>query len=244
MNATLLSALLLLAAATPALPKVTFDARPLGVTATVRTVGAQKREDTPDFFPPRHVRVALGPQGDEVRELNVYPVAGLIAQYPGMRDGVRTEIGSLRALLRERPVPAEIRGELPFLPLPFAGQVLSAAVKYLDFPGGRGVRYLVGFSQDVSPLSREQVFYTFQGITNDGRHYVSLQYPVPLKELPQDAFSGPNRPVMDALNSGDQARASAAWKAYLARTKGQLNALANDPRLTKIDTFVGSLRIR
>jgi hypothetical protein len=97
--------------------------------------------------------------------LNVYPVAGLIAQYPGMRDGVRTEIGSLRAPLGERPAPADIRGELPFLPLPFAGQVLSAAVKYLDFPGGRGVRYLVAYSQDVSPLSREQVFYTFQGLT-------------------------------------------------------------------------------
>ncbi|MEF2280404.1 hypothetical protein V3W47_19090 [Deinococcus sp. YIM 134068] len=191
MNTTLLSALLLLSASTPALPRVSFDARLLGVIATVRTVETQKRLDTPDFFPPRHVQVVLGPQGDAVRELNVYPVAGLIAQYPGKRDGVRTEIDSLRALLKERPAPAQLRGELPFLPPPFSGQVLNAAVKYLDFPGGRGVRALVAYSLDVSPLSREQVFYTFQGLTQDGKSYVSLRYPVLLKELPADAFSGP-----------------------------------------------------
>ncbi|SMB81537.1 hypothetical protein [Deinococcus hopiensis] len=240
MNAALLPTLLLLTASTPSLPKVTFDAHLLGVTAAVRNVEAQKREDVPDFFPPRHVRVTLGQPGDNARELNVYPVAGLLAQYPGLREGVRTEIGSLKALLAERPAPKAIRGELPFLPLPFAGQVLNAAVKYLDFPGGRGVRYLVAYSQDASPLSRERVFYTFQGLTNDGKHYVSLQYPVSLKELPTDPFAGPNRAVMDALNSGD----TTIWKVYVARTKGQLDALTGDARLTKIDAFVKSLRLR
>lgn len=55
-----------------------------------------------------------------------------------MRESVRTEIGSLRALLRERPAPSAIRGELPFLPLPFVGQVLNAAVKDVRQPARRG----------------------------------------------------------------------------------------------------------
>ncbi|MEF2280403.1 hypothetical protein V3W47_19085 [Deinococcus sp. YIM 134068] len=46
------------------------------------------------------------------------------------------------------------------------------------------------------------------------------------------------------MNSGDAGRAEAAWKTSLARTRGQLNALTNDPRLTWIDAFVHSLRLR
>ena len=187
--------------------------------------------------------MTLGPTGAD-RTLSVYSVSGLIDQYPAVRDGVQTEIGSLQALLKERPAPNQIRGELPFLPLPFAGQLLGAAVRYLEFPGGRGVRYLTAYSHEVAPLTRGQVFYTFQGLTTDGRHYVSLRYPVSLKELPLEVNTGANQAVVEALASGDQARASAAWKAYLTRTKAQLDRLSNDPRLNSIDTFVRSLRIR
>ncbi|PYE55400.1 hypothetical protein [Deinococcus yavapaiensis] len=231
-------------AAAPTLPSVTFDAKTLGLPATKKIMNAVKREDVPEFFPPRRVTVTFGPQTDDLRELNVYPVAGLIAQYPETRYGVRTEIGSLRALLKERPAPSEIRGEMPFLPLPNAGQVLNAAVKYLDFGGGRGVRFLVAFASDVSPVTRAQVFYTYQGLTNDGKYYVSLQFPVNLAELPKDAFSGTNKAVTDALNSGDSKRSMDAYESHVARTKKLLNGLTNDARLTKIDAFVKSLQVR
>lgn len=234
-----------LAASSP-LPRVTFDARPLGLPATVRDRPAEKRgEDSLVFYAPRHVEVTFGTQdGNALRILNVYPVAGLIAQYPGMRDGVRTEIGSLRALLQERPAPNQIRGELPFLPLVPAAQILNGALRYVDFPGGRGVRYLVAFSQEVAPVTRAQVFYTFQGLTNDGKHYVSLQYDLPLRELPQDRTTPDLKNVEDALFSGDQARADAAWKGYVARTKRQLDGLTNGARLTRLDRFVATLRVR
>lgn len=240
----LLASTLAFSAAAPTLPQVTFDAKTLGVSATSKIMNAEKREEAPDFFPPRRVTVTFGPQTDFVRELNVYPVAGLIAQYPETRYGVRTEIGSLRALLKERPAPSAIRGELPFIPLPNAGQVMNAAVKYLDFGGGRGVRFLVAFAQDVSPISRDQVFYTYQGLTNDGKYYVSLQFPVTLAELPKDPFSGANKAVMDALNSGDSKRGQTAYETHVARTKKLLDGLTNDARLTKIDAFVKSLRVR
>ncbi len=232
--------------ASAALPRVTFDARPLGLPATTRALPAERRgEDSPVFFPPAHVRATFGVQdGQALRELNVYPVAGLLAQYPGRREGVRTEVDGLRALLKARPAPREVRGDLPFLPLPFAGQVLHGAVKYVDFQGGRGVRYLVAFSQEVAPLTRAQVFYTFQGLTNDGRQYVSFQYDLPLRELPQDDADADAKRVNDALYSGDSARADAAWKAYVTRTARTLDAVTDDARLTRLDRFVASVRVR
>lgn len=230
-------------AAPAAVPHLTFDARLLGSTATVGTLPAQKREEAPDFFPPRHLAVTFGPQDGKLRELAVYPVAGLFAQYPEAQGGARSEVETLRALLKARPAPAAIRGEMPFLPLPFAGQVLHAAVKYLDLEGGRGVRYLVAFSHDVSPLTREQVFYTFQGLTNDGKHYLSFQHDVSLRELPADFNSASSKSVLKALESGGS-NVGATWNAYLKRTTRQLNALGNDARLTRLDAFVKSIRVR
>lgn len=238
--------LALTSSTTFALPKVTFDARPLGPTATVRQLPAERRvEDTPDFFPPARVQVRFGPQnGQAVRELNVYPMAGLLAQYPGMRDGVRTEIGSLRALLRARPGQPQLLGPLPFLPLIPADQVLNGAMKYVNFPGGHGVRYLVAFSQEVAPVTRAQVFYTFQGMTDDGRYYVSLQYDVSLRELPVQDTTPELKRLNTDLYSGDAARADAAWKTYRTGAQRQLNLLTNDHRLTRLDRFLGTLRIQ
>lgn len=233
-------------AASPTRPRVTLDARLLGLRAAVREVpAAQRGQEHLEFAAPRHVEVTLGPQdGSVLRVLNVYPVAGLMAQYPSARDGVRTEIVALRALLRGHPSPNRIRGELPFLPLVPAAQLLHGAVKSVDFSGGRGVRYLVAYSQEVAPVTRAQVFYTFQGLTNDGQHYVSLQYDLPLRELPQDTATPDLKGVKDALYSGDQARADVAWKGYVARTQRQLDGLTNDTRLTRLDRFIGTLQVR
>ncbi|PYE54974.1 hypothetical protein [Deinococcus yavapaiensis] len=241
-----MSSLLLLTAlvaAQPSLPRVTVDARPLVVTATVRELPARPVEEGPEFYPPRRVRVTFGPQQDW-RELNVYPVAALLAQYPDSRDRVRGQIDALKGLLRQRAAPNAVRGEWPFLPLAFAAQVLAASVRYVDFDGGRGVRYLVAYRQDAAPLSRDDVYYTFQGLTNDGRHYVSFVYPASLAELPKDAFAPANKSVMDALASGDAQRAKTTWEAYLSRMKRQLDGLTNDARLTRLDTVVKSLLIR
>lgn len=233
-------------AAAPALPRVTFDATLLGLPATTRSVPAEERAEDPLVFSaPRHVETTFGTQdGNVLRILYVYPVAGLLAQDPGRQAGVSTRIGLLRALLKERPAPDRIRGELPFLPLVPAAQLLNGAVKDVDFPGGRGVRSLVAFSQEVAPVTRAQVFYTFQGLTNDGKYYVSLQYDLPLREVPQDLDTPELKSVEDALSSSDEARAKTAWKGYVARTKRQLDGLTGDARLTRLDTFVRSIQVR
>ncbi|MFC4456359.1 hypothetical protein [Deinococcus sonorensis] len=230
-------------AASPALPHVTFDARLLGLPATVRHVPAEQRgEDQLAPGEPAHVEATFGPRdGSTVRLLEVYPVAGLLAQDTGK---VRARIDSLRTLLKGHPAPNRIRGELPFLPLVPAAQLLNGAVNDVDFPGGRGVRFLVAFSQEVAPVTRGQVFYTFQGLTNDGKHYVSLQYGVPLRELPLGTSAPELKGVFDALSSGDEPRANTAWNGYVARTKRQLDALMDDPRLTRLDAFVRSIRVR
>ncbi|MFC4454261.1 hypothetical protein [Deinococcus sonorensis] len=233
-------------AAPAALPHLSFDARLLGIPASVQTVQAQKREDTPvpPFFPPRHLEALFGTGAAPLGELDVYPVAGLLAQYPDPSDGMREQIDTLRSLVKTGRAPANLRDEMPFLPWQYAVQVLHAAVKPLNFPGVKGVRFLVGFISpgEVAPLGRRDVFYTFQGLSNDGKYDLEFWYNVSLPELPLDAYAGPNQRVMDALLAGKDA--GPEWVTSLDRTGRLLNRLGNDARLTRLDAFLRTVRLK
>lgn len=76
--------------------------------------------------------------------------------------------------------------ELPFLPLYNASQVFRSNLKLIDFKGGSGLRYLTMYAQDAVPVVNEGLIYTFQGLTNDGRYYVSMVMPVNHPDLPAD----------------------------------------------------------
>ncbi len=76
--------------------------------------------------------------------------------------------------------------EMPFLPLYNAAQVFHASLKLIDFNGGSGLRYLTMYAQDAVPVINEGLFYTFQGLTDDRRYYISLVMPVNNPGLPAD----------------------------------------------------------
>ncbi len=54
---------------------------------------------------------------------------------------------------------------LPFLPWINAMQVFCAQPQIIEFANGKGVRYLSYYSQGLDPVVEQNVFYTFQGIT-------------------------------------------------------------------------------
>jgi hypothetical protein len=73
---------------------------------------------------------------------------------------------------------------LPFLPDPKAAQVFHAAEKILPFQNGTGIRYITQYSQAHFPaVDNKELFYTFQGLTTDGKYYVSVILPVHLPAL-------------------------------------------------------------
>lgn len=97
------------------------------------------------------------------------------------------QLNALYLLLAERPELSDYVtaapgtpevATLPFLPVYPAAQVFRAQPEYLEMPGLSGVRYLVYFSQGVNPIVEGNVFYTFQGITDDGQYFVSIIFPV------------------------------------------------------------------
>ena len=164
-------------------------------------------------------------------QLKVYPVASLES---GEFTGPRVE--ALRQLLEVKPAsPAD---EIPLLPLINAAQVFRAQVRYLDFQNGSGVRFITQYRQDPGPVTDDEIFYTFQGLTDDGAYYIVASFPLATALLPDTILF-----ESQAFREFEQKN----YEQYLAEQVGLLDALPSDefePDLMILDQIVGSLEIQ
>ena len=110
--------------------------------------------------------------------IRVYDVTGDLQNYPyplGAPD-------ELQATLEQRPKPITW----------FDGAPLHTREAYLDFANGTGVRGLVQRLQDIFFYSNNGLIYEFQGLTQDGRYFVEVRYPVSVPFLMElEGFSLP-----------------------------------------------------
>jgi len=145
-------------------------------------------------------------------------------------DGLETILKTQKLLLAE-PLPCVfIPDSLPFLPDQHAAQMFHAQEKILSFQNGSGIRYITQYSQASFPLiNNMEMFYTFQGLSTDGKYYVSVILPINLNSL--DGIQAPN----DADTYPD----------YLNTTMDLLNGVDNpfNPSLESLDNLIQSLFI-
>jgi len=153
------------------------------------------------------------------------------------------ELSRLQGLLAERPDPATLEAiddrqvvDMPMLPVDeAAAQVIAARVGFVDTPELTGIAYVTGFRQDLFPFTRDDLQYTFQGLSNDGRWYVAVNWNLRATMLPR-RFS--NR---QAQRIGRNAR---TWERYVRQTVATLDAAqasAFRPSLESLDAMVRSI---
>ncbi len=161
----------------------------------------------------------------------VYPIEAFVA----LLEFVGEDVMRLDQLLSERPRTAD--GPLPYLPSAGAGQVFHARLGYLDFQDGAGIRYLTQFAQNVTVINNEEILYTFQGLTEDGQHYVVAIFPIATAGLPRDFETG--RADLPADYNQN-------YRGYLdgvARELEELSASDFEPDLGRLDAMLQSLVI-
>jgi hypothetical protein len=128
---------------------------------------------------------------------------------------------------------------LPFLPWTNSKQAFCAQPKVIEFTAGKGIRYLTFYAQDPSPALESKIFYTFQGITDDGQFYISAFFPLKTGIFPTEPPTCPD--------CGDPTyNPFAEWEATLTEQLNQLNAQAEDafsPSLLVLDGLTGSITI-
>jgi putative hemolysin len=169
--------------------------------------------------------------------IHIYPVSAFSASSEGAADTVT----SLRSLLDGGRLPAPGGGfegkTIPILPPFNAGQLLHTQVALLEFQNGQGVRFLTQYAQYYAPINNSDLFYTFQGLTDDGEYYVAAILPVAHPSLPADSAEIPG---------GDPDAFAATYETYANDVALQLAGYAASeftPDLALLDAMIASLEV-
>lgn len=159
----------------------------------------------------------------------VYPVEEYRAISPSASD----TIDALKQALISRPSGGEM-SSMPFLPIWNAAQIFAAKVSYFDFQNGSGVRFLTMFGQALYPVDNQNLFYTYQGITTDGRFYIAAILPVTHTALPYEG------------QVADWMAFEQNWDNYISETLTWMEGASDDsflPSLLLLDEMMASFRI-
>jgi hypothetical protein len=169
------------------------------------------------------------PEGPEIQPIIfIFPTA----EYAELSPLAGERIEALELLLDDGNVLGN--GETPVLPTFNSAQDLHGQVKPLEFQGGRGLRFVTRYSQGVAPVVNPSVFYTFQGLTNDGSLYIAAFFPLHVSILPDQI----QVKDWDAFNQG--------YIEYLADITSRLDELEPDifePDLLSLDALIRTLSV-
>ena len=160
----------------------------------------------------------------------IYPVDDYVLVNPNVVD----EIAALMELLEQRPSDPEY---IPFVPIWNAGPAFHAQIEYVDFESGAGIRFLTRYGQDAWPISNQEMFYGYQGVTQDGTYLVSAVLPAAHPLLPEDGQS---------YIGDDYDGFIAGYEAYIATITEMLNNADPStftPELMVLDALMESVRI-
>ena len=160
-------------------------------------------------------------------EIRIYPVA----EFRAANDVINESLDKLVSAIDAWPGDED---GIEVADYTHAARFIRCQVHVLEFQNGRGVRFLSQYGQDAYPIGWPNMFYTFQGFTEDGLYYISMILPVIHSSLPlpedvtlddefYDSFPDYTAEVNDALDEKDPG-------SFM-------------PSLTALDTLVESLSV-
>jgi hypothetical protein len=165
-------------------------------------------------------------------EIFLYPVE----EYEAINETAGKVIEGLKSLLESKPgegtgLPLPVEQSAPFLPLDNVQQLIHARVKVFAFQNGHGISYLTQFGQSYAPIRSQELIYTYQGLTSDGKYYVSAILPVILDSLPSE----------EALPAGTS---PSDYYAEITRQLDQEAPSNFSPNLDQLDEMLGSIEVK
>lgn len=160
--------------------------------------------------------------------IGIYPVQDFIALVPEMADRV-TE---LQKIIQEK---SDNPGNVPILPMWNATQVFLSNPVYLDFQNGSGIRYLTQYGQAIMPINNHDLFYSFQGLTSDGKYWISAILPANHPSL-QATYNDPLPADIDQF--------MANYEQYTSLLRANLDSQPPEtftPSLADLDAMISSI---
>jgi hypothetical protein len=176
-----------------AVEKLTVSLDTTGIAKSTRVdyiKTSPNHSDEPPFMngEPEHLRVTfdndkLNDYTDYLqRQLLIYPVQPYAALFHGKEkvafDKVISQLKAIIATKSEKGMK-----QIPMLPSADASEVFHNHVQYLPFKQGSGIAFLTCYMQEQDPVKNGDFFYTYQGLTSDGKYYLSFLCPLKAPKL-------------------------------------------------------------
>lgn len=198
-------------------------------------------ETTEDFLLPERAVILLegyaGPNDRRFGSITLFPVANFVAVDPY----VETHLTDLKALLGGGAPPTSqttFGKGLPMIEPRDAGQVYFAQYALRPMQSGIGIRYLAQYAQEQVLVSSDSMSYTFQGLTDDGKYWVSAILPVGHQDF--------SEVLLDPPGGGTWEEFWARYDDYLEGAVEQLDRelpAGFEPSLEDLDALVASITV-
>ncbi len=156
-----------------------------------------------------------------------------ITDYARINPMVSEKVKKLKCLLDQNFLPGG--DAYPVLPTFNSTQDFSVQAIEIKFQNGRGLRFITRYSQETKPVINPQVFYSFQGLTDDNRLYIAAFFPLYISILP------------DQIEVDDWENFNQGYQDYLANITTRLEKLTPgdfEPDLYSMDALIESLSVR
>ncbi len=143
------------------------------------------------------------------------------------------------------PTAPIAKDQLPTVPFLNSAQIIASRVQPLTFQSGRGMRMVSWSSQGLEPVTNQDLFYHFEGLTNDGQYYIVAILPVTAPILQADGAPGAIIPA-GGVPMPDLKSANPDMKGYYANVQQALDGLQNEaftPSISQLDLLIQSMQV-
>lgn len=211
----------------------------------IQVPGAEGEDVAPWDVAPPHVEFQL--EGyvlqNRLHEPRIYVFPAV--QYAEMRPVAFESMLRLDNISGHPELPLS-NDELPLVPFFSAQPVFASQIQRLSFPNGQGVRFLTEYAQYAASVNNHDMFYQYQGLTDDGAYYIIAIFPISAPLLAETSDAGAVLPT-GGIPYPYLADPSADMQSYYVAVTNLLNTASPDlftPTLHQLDTLIQSIRIR
>jgi hypothetical protein len=169
-------------------------------------------------------------------QIRVYPTD----EYAQLDSTIAAEqIQRLKTILAGSPLSGDT---MPQVPIFNAIPHIASHMQVISFQSGRGIRMLTQYDQYPATINNHELFYHFQGLTQDGKYYIVAVLPVTSSILAED--DRPDSPVpAEGVAIPTETGPNPAY--YDAVTKA-LDSMYEDsfnPSLFQLDALIQSITV-
>jgi len=169
-------------------------------------------------------------------QIYVYPAN----EYAQVNSVASEQIERLKKAVSGSPL---LKETLPNVPFFNAEHIIAANIQLIKFQSGSGVRELTQYDQYPAPINNHELFYHFEGLTDDNKYYIVAILPITAPVLAED-----EKPESPIPTGGVPIPASTGpTDVYYFSVTEKLNSLAPDsftPSLNALDALIQSILVK